>query len=182
MPIVLILISVGLFYLHISPRYAQVQSLMEQQDEYTNALAKADELKLKRDQLLTTYNNFSKDDLSRIERLVPETVNTVKLISDINSLAGQYGIVIKGITTTQQIVDNSQNIGGTAAAQKKPFHATLILFKFSSTYPNLVSYLKNLEKSLQVIDVQSVSFQVPSDDVVSGIYDYQVSIQTYSLN
>ena len=181
-PVLLISISLGLFYLHISPRYHSIQNFMSEEVQYNEALTKAGELENKRDELLTKYNTFSADKTKRLERLIPDTVNTVKLVADMNNVAAKYGITIKNITTTQQIVDDSQTIGGKGAAAKKPYQTTLITFAFAATYPNLIFYLKDLEKSLQLIDVQSVAFQVPSDENGnSGIYPYIVSFQTYSL-
>ena len=152
-PILLITLSLGLFYLHVSPRYQSIQTLMTEEVQYKNALAKAGELQDRRDQLLTKYNGFSKSDSDRVKRLIPDTVNTVKLVADMNSIAGKYGITIKSIVTTQQKVDDSQAVGGKGtAAPKKPYQTTLITFAFTSTYQNLVQYLKDLEKSLQLID------------------------------
>ena len=156
---------------------------MSEEVQYNNALTKAGELENRRDELLTKYNSFPADDISRLKRVIPDTVNTVKLVADMNTIAGKYGITIKNITTTQQTVDDSQAIGGKgAAAPKKPYQTTLTSFSFNATYANLMLYLKDLEKSLQLIDVQSVAFQVPSDEAGNaGIYPYIVSFQTYSL-
>lgn len=181
MPIILILISVGLFYLHISPRYHEVQNLQDQQKQYKDALARASELGSVRDTLLTKYNSFSQSDLARLERIVPEKVNTVKLIADTDSIAGRYGITIKSITASEQPVDNNQSVV-TSATPAKAYKTTVITFKFSATYPNFVLFLKDLEKSLQLIDVEKVTFDVPSDASSKGLYDYTASIDTYSLN
>ena len=181
-PIVLIVISIGLFYLHIAPRYSQVQTLRSQQTQYKDALARVDDLKVSRDQLLTKYNSFSQDNLTRLERFLPDKVNTVKLIADIDNVAGRYGIAIRSVTTVDQDVDNSQTIA-TGENTEKPYKTTQGTFRFTSSYPNLVLFLKDLEKSLQMVDVKSVSFQVVqgSSQANSGLSEYQIAIHTYSL-
>lgn len=180
MPIVVILISVGLYFLHISPRYAEIQTLRLQETEYSDALSRVKELSIARDALLAQYNTISQDSLARLGRIAPDTVNTVKLAADIDSVAGKYGITIRSIVATQQVIDTAQVVGQ-GSNTTKPYQTTTIGFRFSATYPNLVSFLKDLEKSLEIIDIKSVSFTVPTDEVGTGIFYYQVSIQTYSL-
>ena len=179
-PFLLIVISIGLYFMHIAPRYSEVQNLRAQVAQYNDALTRAKDLEKKRDELLTTYNTFSPDNLDRIEKLVPDTVNSVKLVSDINNVAGKYGIIIKSISTLDQPIDNSQSVA-TGGTPVKPYVTTVVAFKFSASYQNLVLFLKDLEKSLQLIDIKSIGFDVPTDVASKGVYGYQVSFQTYSL-
>lgn len=180
-PVLLIVISIGLFYLHISPRYERVQTLRTEQSQYNDALDRVDELAISRDQLLTKYNDFSQDNLARLERFIPDKVNTVKLIADIDGVAGRHGIAIRSVTTTDQDIDNAQSIS-TSPSDEKPYKTTQISFRFTATYPNLVLFLKDLEKSLQMVDVKMVSFQVPQGNQnSSGLSEYQIAIHTYSL-
>lgn len=180
LPIVIIVISIGLFYFHISPEYGKVQALMTQKSEYADALQRAKDLGVLRDQLLTKYNGFSQDDLSRLMRLVPDDVNTVKLVTDINSVAGKYAMTLKGITVFDTLLDTSSTVADTTAPQLA-YNTKIITFKFSSTYPNLVKFLQDLEHSLQVVDVKSVQFDVPPDGTDTGVYNYAVTLDTYYL-
>jgi Tfp pilus assembly protein PilO len=176
MPILLIGVSIGLFYIHIDPMYTEVKAVMKQKSEYSDALEKAVELQGVRDELLTKYNALPKDDLLRLERLIPTDLNTVKLVTDIASIAGPYGIVPERISVKEAISDTGQEI---TEAVQKPYQTTNISFTFSSTYPNLVLFLKDLEKSLQLVDVRSITFSVPEED--TDIYEYSVSIDVYWL-
>ncbi len=180
-PIILIAISIGLFFLFIMPRYHDVQDLQAKQVEYKNALTEASALGETRDDLLTRYNSFSQDNLNRIARLIPDTVNTVKLMTDIDSIAGRYGTTLRNITVNQA-VDTSQVVGQATTAPAKPYQTTSISFHFVTTYPNLISFLRDLEKSLELVDVKSISFNVATDIGPSaGLYEYQITLNTYSL-
>ena len=79
-PIILILVSVALFFVFVNPHYQQTQLLLEQKTEYEDALNRARELESARDELFTKYNSFSRTDLDRLYRLVPEEINIVKLV------------------------------------------------------------------------------------------------------
>lgn len=178
LPLLLIAVSVGLFYLHIDPRYEKVDALLGQKSEYSAALSKSAELQQKKNALINQYNNLSKDDLARLEKLLPNNLNTVKLVADMDSIAGKHGITVKAVRVTEQQADRSQQVSTDPSA--KPYETTVISFRFSATYENLVSFLRDLEQSLQLIDVKTITFQATNaKDEKAGIYDYDVSFQTY---
>lgn len=180
LPIILIVLSIGLFYLYINPSFMNVQTLIGTEHQYQDALSKASELGARRDQLLTKYNSFSQDEINRLNRILPDSVDTVKLITDLDSVAGKYGITLHSINVTQALLDNSQSIN-TNEASTTPYNTTTINFGFSATYPNLVLFLKDMEKSLQMVDIKSVSFDVPQGGLSANMYNYNVSLDTYSL-
>ena len=181
-PYLLIAVSVGLFYLHIDPRYKQVQTLQMQKGEYITALAKVDELQVQKNQLLTTYNSLPKGDLARLDHLLPEKLNGVKLIADIDGVAGKYGITMSNIRVTDEAVDRADTVGGEGGA--KPYKTTSVSFSFTASYEAMVAFLRDLEKSLQLIDITSISFEVSEKkegEVGANLNDYDVSFVTYSL-
>ena len=92
LPILLIAVAVTLFFTYLDPTYARVSELRAEQATYDDALDRSKELIAVRDRLLDTYNNFSRDDLRRLERLLPDHVDSVRLIIDIDSIAAQYGL------------------------------------------------------------------------------------------
>lgn len=178
MPIILIVVSLGLFYLHIDPRYLDAQKLSDQKSQYEEALVKAKDLQNVRDELLTKYNSLPQENLAKLERIVPDNLNTVKLVADIDSIAGKYGIPVRTVRVVEESVDTNQQVP--VEFVPKPYKTTTIGFKVTATYENLVPFLEDLEKSLQLIDVQSVVFQA-DNGLNNGINDYSVSINTYSL-
>jgi|SRR3989344_2708567 len=176
MPLILIAVSIALFYVYIDPRYENIKTLTEQKREYSNALNKAGELSNVSQELLSQYNSLSQADLLRLEKLIPDNLNTIKLITDIDNIAGKYSIAVSGISVRESSSDPSQQI--VTDGSEKPYQTAVISFSFSATYSNLVSFLRDLERSLQIIDVKSLAFKADATNA-SGIYDYEVSINTY---
>ncbi len=176
-PILLIAVSAGLFYVHIDPRFQEVKGLVEQRRQYEEALQKANELKTVGQELVTKYNAIPQEDLSKLQKLVPDSLNTVKLVTDIDSIGGKHGITISAVEVTEEQVDDAQQI---TEGNAKPFRTTTISFGFSATYDKLVLFLKDLEKSLQVVDVKSVSFRSEGQES-DGIYEYVMAIDAYWL-
>ena len=175
LPLLLIVVSAGLFDLYVSPQYTTVKSLIEQKRQYSDAIEKAKELQVMRDELLTKYNALPKEDLAKLDRLLPQNINTVKLVADIASIGANYGLTVHDIVVKEVAADNAQEIS--LGGQKKTFQTATIAFKFSTSYPKLILFLKNLESSLQLIDVKNVSFDTKDDD--GELLDYSVIIQTY---
>lgn len=176
-PILLLAIAVGLFYLHIDPAYKEVQVLMDQENQYQEALDKAAELAVVKDDMLSRYHNLSQDNLARVERIVPDRVNSVKLITDIDGVAAKYNIPVRSVEVTDETLDSGTEV--TAAPSSRPYYTTNIKFEVSATYPDLVAFLTDLEKSLQLVDVNSVTFT--TEAVTGNIYNYEITIHTYWL-
>lgn len=164
--------------MHINPRYETTKLLLEQENQYQDALEKAEDLKDVRDELLTKYNALPKENIAKLERLIPDKLNTVKLIADIDSISGKYGIPVRAVKVSEEMADNAQQIQ--TEFTPKPYKTTTISFKAAATYENLVPFLQDLEKSLQLIDVKGITFNA-DDGINNGINDYDITILTYSL-
>jgi len=90
-------------------------------------------------------------------------------------VASRYGISIKSIkTTTGSSRDTSRIV---LPENESKYDSATISFSFISSYDNFKRLMADVEKSLRIMDVKSVSFQVGE----SGFYDYQVSVETYWL-
>lgn len=173
--LILLLLSVGLFYAVFMPRYERVQGLMNQQSQYREVLNNVSELGEIRDDLEVKYQNTPAQEIARLEKILPANVDTVNLAMNFDSIAARYGISIKSIRT----VDSKAEVGTSIvqSSGSKPYDRITVSFSFISTYDNFRKFMADIEKSLRIIDIKSVSFQTTE----SGIYEFQVSVQTYWL-
>ncbi len=173
LPILLLVLSVGMFYLYTNPRYAAIRDLLKQRSEYQTALANIEAVKQLRDSLETQYGNLSQDDINRLEKIIPQNLNTVKLSADLDAIASRRSLSLKSVRVNEQVSDNS----GVAAKEDKPYKTTTISFTVLGSYPNFVAMLKDMEKSLQLIDVRSISMR--SGLSSAAIMQFDVTFQTY---
>lgn len=172
---ILLLLSVALFYTFISPHYDKVRALRIQSAEYKGILANVAELWKKRDDLQVKYNNTPIEEVTRLEKVLPDNVDTVNLAMNFDSIASKYGISIKTIRTVEQLNEASGEI--VQGTDGKPYQSVIVTFTFVSTYQNFRRFMEDIEKSLRIIDVKSVSFEAAD----TGLYDFQVAVQTYWL-
>ncbi len=173
--IVLLLLSVGLFYAFTNTQYQNVRKLYTLSGEYQNVLQNASRIMELKDQLLVKYEALPVAEIERINKVLPDSVDTVRLALDLDGMASRYGIAIKNIQTVTD-ADKDTNLivlPEVAGAYEK----ATISFGFVSNYENFMRLLADIEKSLRIIDVRSISFQTGE----SSLYDYQISIDTYWL-
>ncbi len=173
LPIFLIVAGAGLFFGYISPTYTKISTVKAEASNYDQALQKSKELLSARDILVTKYNeNFSAEDLLRLERLVPDTVDNVRLVLDIDNIAARYGMVIKNVRVNTETEDK-KNLG----PDDEIFGSIMLTFSVNTSYPNFVQFIRDLENSLRLVDVVGISFK----STESSVNDYEVTIQTYWL-
>jgi Tfp pilus assembly protein PilO len=173
-PLILLIASVGLFFGFIDPTYESIKTLQDEEAKYDEALTKSKELQALRDQLLAKYNSFTESDLERLEKLLPDNVDNVRLILDLDSIASAYGIKIKNMQVQRE---GATTQAGTVGPSQKPYESVVLSFRFSASYDNLSRFLNDLESSLRIVDVTKLTFTQPSGD----LYDFSVSIRTYWL-
>src|SRR5579864_4953511 len=95
LPILLIVISIGIFYLYINPNYTNIRTLLSQRSDYQTALANIEQVKQLRDSLETQYGNISPDDINRLNKVIPQNLNVVKLTADLDSMASKRAMSLR---------------------------------------------------------------------------------------
>ena len=83
--------AIGVFMLYTRPAYDDVQVLQREIEQYDLALDKAAELQELKSALLEKRKAFDPEDLERLEKMLPNHVENVRLILDLVSLAARFG-------------------------------------------------------------------------------------------
>ncbi len=175
---ILLLISVGLFYTFTMPRWDKIGDLQAQAATYKNVLDNVTVVEAKRDELYAQYKNISPEQLAQIEKVLPNTVDTVTLALNLDAIAAHYGISIKSVQTSTNDPNDIQSsvIIDPAAAPAFPYQTVYVNFEIVSNYDNFRKFLGDIEKSLRIIDIKSIAFQATGDN---KLYNYHISVQTY---
>jgi len=85
--IILILASIGLFFGYIDGTYSDVKELRIEQADYDRALSNSKELQAERDKLLAKFNNIGTVDLDKLNKLLPDNIDNVRLVIDVDNIA-----------------------------------------------------------------------------------------------
>lgn len=191
-PIFLILISVVGFFTLVSPALQDVQTLKAEMSSYDEALDNARELAEERDKLTKQYNSFSPRDLDRLEVLLPNSVNNIRLILEIEDIASPYGMVLRDVkydTSREEGADSGPAPAGNQTLNLPQEYGIWTLeFSTAGSYQDFLNFLSNLEGNLRLIDISSIKFTSNSakgSDGASPIseeeYTYGFQIKTYWL-
>ncbi len=181
-PIILLISSLGIFFGYVDPNYKgssytpgdystySVSALQGELGNFQQIETSSQQVKDKRDSLIAQKNSISVDDQDKLAVMLPSNIDNIRLIIEINNIASQKGISIKNISFSEQ--GANQNAISTQA------YGTLNLkFTVTTTYGNFLNFLSDLESNLRLIDVTGISFSSTN----SGLYDFNVSINTYWL-
>ncbi|MFA6000216.1 MAG: hypothetical protein WC783_04565 [Candidatus Paceibacterota bacterium] len=191
LPILLIAIAIVSFFTFTDPFYKQVTELKQKIASYDDALNNSKALENERDKLAKKYNSFDVNNLNKLHKLLPDSVDNIRLILEIEKLATPYGMVLKDVkydtekvdTTSKPAIGIQNNLSAPVA--RKDYGVWNLGFSTQGTYSNFVNFVKDLEKNLRVVDIVSVEFSsaagVGINPALSSIYKYDFQIKTYWL-
>ncbi|OHA89258.1 MAG: hypothetical protein A3C70_00215 [Candidatus Zambryskibacteria bacterium RIFCSPHIGHO2_02_FULL_43_14] len=173
--IVLLLLSVGLFYTFTNTQYQDVKKLYTLTGEYQNVLQNIIAIAELREALLLDYGTIPKIEIDRISKVLPDNIDTVRLAFDLDGMAARYGVSIKSVQVTVGTNEDADNV--ILQGSGEVYEKATISFSFVSDYENFMRLLADIEISLRMMNVKSISFRASE----SGLYDYQISAETYWL-
>ncbi len=200
---ILILASLGMFFGYVKPMWSadtsfetefsakSVADLNVIKGQYDDAFQKIAEIERVRSGLLAKYNGISEENRKKIEKILPSYVDSIRLIIDINSIAGAYGMTLANIKISEEAKSAAKKTATPASSPEpspgtaSPQVATLenkysyvdVSFSVSGNYDSFMSFVSDLEKNLRVMDITSISFKSGEKDDT----EYALSVRTYKL-
>ncbi len=185
-PIILLVLSIGLFFEYTNPAYKSLAAERALAGKYDTALTNARKLNEERDALNTKYRSISPDSIARLSKLLPDNADNIRLIIDIQNMAQSYGMSLSSIKFDATAAAGSSNAGQLAAVPtadvaqaSKDYGVFNLQFTTTATYQNFQRFLKDIESSLRLTDIQSIDFG--GTDVTKGTTVYTVKLSTYWL-
>lgn len=181
-PVILIIISFGAFFMYIDPNYRgsnlgegqrSVLDLQKEDAEYRSALNNTTAIRQKRDMLVTKMSEINPVDLEKLNKLLPDNVDNIKLVIDMNQIAKDHGLTLKNVKLDTAVKANPDKLG----ADNNKYGTVGLSFSVSSSYENFQNFLADLEKSLRLVEITELS--VTGND--TGIYEFSVGLKTYWL-
>ncbi|HEY1041158.1 MAG TPA: hypothetical protein VGE63_00325 [Candidatus Paceibacterota bacterium] len=180
--ILVMALSVGIFILVGKPAYDEIALLKEQKTVISAAGETAKSLQASWGDLVNRYNAVSDTDKERLELMTPSFVDNVKLMIEIEELAKKHKLSLKDIDIDKDKETQSGSVQDVSNAEK----SIGIKFKVTGKYQDFLGFLAELEYSLRVVDVKSLSFR-PERGTVKDLkkpidyYSYDVEVTTYWL-
>lgn len=201
LPFLALVLAALTFFGYIRPLWTgDIAALKAEIASDEAALAAADAFAKQEKALLQERAKISGENLARLSTFLPDYVDNVQIILDLNALTAESGLVLSGLsiddsasqseastasaTTPQTPAPMSGAQAGPAgivvaptAKTKAPGHIDLHL-TVSGTYAALQTFLQNLEHSRRLLDVRKLSIK-GSD---TGAYKHELVVRLYWLH
>ncbi len=177
--VILIVLAVGIYFTFTSKQIAALKSIQAVNKEYQQAIDNSAKLIEVRESVLASYNSIPEADKERLNKLVPDNVDNVRLIIDVkDDIAARHNLFLKNIKTTSP--EAQAAAGATQAARpdsNEKYGTVALSFSVTSGYEPFLQFLKDMEASLRLMDITKLT--VKSND--DGTYDFNVELKTYWL-
>jgi hypothetical protein len=196
LPLLALIFAIALFFLYIRPTFSgPIADTRAQIASYNDALTAASRFQQKEAQLTQQRAQIPADSLARLSDFLPDGVDNVQLILDLDALAARSGVTLSefntvGSDSTGSTATNAAPAAGPAStpatiptlgtqslAGGSPTDSLSLTFKATGTYPAFRSFLAGMENSLRPLDVTDL--QVTESD--TGVYSYALTVRIYWL-
>ncbi len=196
MPIIFILIAISGFFLFANPLMSDISDLNVKASSYNDALGNSKMLENERDKLTAKYNSIDPENLKKLEKFLPENVDNIRLILEIEQIAAPYGMALSNVkySTPQAVPAGSVpqqggvfQGGAGGKAVSSDYGVFDLEFSTSGKYNNFLNFMRDLENNLRMVDISSISFTSNPVGVLGGkeqasdVYKYDFAIKTYWL-
>lgn len=179
-----IILAGAIFFVYTKPTYDSLQVTNAQITQYNAALDKAAELEKLKSDLLQRYKTLNPTDVERLQKMVPDHVDNIALIMDIDNIASHYGMSLQNVDISapaSQIATSPGQIAAPSASTEK-FESLTMRFGTVGSYNNFLQFMTDLQTSLRLVDLVSVSITQPPQQVPgTPVYQYAITIRTYWL-
>jgi Tfp pilus assembly protein PilO len=186
-PILLLILAIGIYFTFTKSKMDEIKSIKTVNAGYEQALENVEKLIKLRDGVLKTYNSIEETDRKRLDKIVPNNIDNVRLIIDVKGIGEQHGLTLKNVKTSakgsQGTVpkETSAELGApevsSYGSDTSKYETVTLSFEVSASYKSFIELLKSIESSLRVLDISKISVSANE----TNIYDYKVELKTYWL-
>lgn len=185
LPSLAIILSVGIFFAYVKPTWSgpiqETKAAIAYDDQ---ALAAASAYSAKQNALASERNAIDQDNLNRLSTFLPDSVDNVGLILDINALSARSGFSLTKIDVLKSDSSTSVNASKTLAqagtlpvSRANPIGSVDLSLSAVGTYTALQAFLVGIEKSARLIDIRDIVVKGSA----TGVYTYQITLRLYWL-
>ncbi|HEY0220606.1 MAG TPA: type 4a pilus biogenesis protein PilO [Candidatus Paceibacterota bacterium] len=180
-PFFVIVVCVGMYFVYIKDELVTISEKKSKYGEYQSVLNTVKDTKTLKDTLSSAYTSISPADLEKLEKMIPSRFDSILFANDLNTLSIKNGLKMDRVKTDYK---NPESTGIEEVQVGNGIYKTITVnFHVVGTYDSLISFLKDLEISLRLIDVVNITIVPASSDKKTSnfVIDYEIEAKTYSL-
>lgn len=173
-PILLVGAAIGIFFGYTDSHYRETLAKKDKADQIQQAKQNAYALNQQRQKLTEMRNKISEADINKISKMLPDSVENVGLIIEINNVSKKNGM---GDIKNPQINQGASSKGSVKGLDSSKYGSLSMSFNVMGTYDQFLTFIQDLETYVRLVDITGLSFASTKD----GRYSYNLTIQTYWL-
>lgn len=184
LPLIIIIGAIGLVWGYAHPTYTgSIAELQSDIKDFDTALDAAQQFKLKETELARQRAAIAPEDLARLEAFLPDTVDNVQLIVDLNALAERSGVELSEFNIGGEGASTPEGQGAatdpnaTPVLENEATESIELSVDAVGTYESFRTFLDGVEQSLRPLDAVEVAVQ----DSQTGVYSYALTLRLYWL-
>lgn len=172
--IILVAVGVTIFMVPTRGLLDEAKPIEAERDDYRGALDNATVIKAKRDELEKKRSQFDYEDEIALDKFLPDTVDSVRLIVEIKDIVrSKPGLILEDISVS----DKEEEL--VAALKSVGFSSTKLSLVVRGDYFAFKDLMRDLERSLRIVDV--VDLDIAVDDITRDQI-FTVTLRTYWIS
>lgn len=194
---ILLVLSIGIVLTVTMDLKAKADQQQTINDQYAAAIAKSAQLLQLRKSLTAQYMAVSDADKEALDKMLPNSLDNIRLIIDMNGIAYARHMILKGISASggstgsnaapttaptapgpgRVVSPGGLNTAASMSSSAPTLQTVTVSFGVSATYDQFIALMQDLEKNLRLMDLTHLSLSANN----TGTYDWSVEFQTYWL-
>lgn len=180
-PMLFTVLSVGVYLSFIQDTLKSISVELGNEKILDGYLEDAGTATEKLQHIETSYESIPKTDEEKLRTLFPDTIDDLRLIVDVNTIAERNGLIMEGANPTT-VPSTPEN--------PLPYVTHTLEFSVTATYDVFHAFLSDLEKSLQLRNVTKIAFkpEIGGEEDAMKLLDpakllseYTIEITSYSM-
>lgn len=178
-PILSLVISVLLVAFFVMPQYTEIQSIQQEIDKHTDAIAKYDEFTSTLAKKLEIKTSRSAAQNEQLDKLVPESIDDTKLLVDLEALAQSHNLLFGNteILKSDMELKHKKDAPDAVVEESDELDTVDISFDVLGTYDQFKQFILDVERSSTLFEVTKISF----DSSNSPYQQISLTVRVYAL-
>lgn len=180
LPLVALLAAAGIFFFYVNPTWsgpiAETKAAIDFDDR---ALAAAEDYAKQQNTLASARNAIDPENLDRLTRFLPDSVDNIGIIIDLNALAARSGLSLTNIDVAADVSSGEAMSPQSAlpSSRVSPIGSVDLTVAAVGTYESLQSFLIGVERSARLLNIQDLLVKGSE----TGVYNYQMKLRLFWL-
>lgn len=177
-PVLTIGVAIALYFMFTDAKIDEIKLLQEEEAHFDTALAQTLELGRIHERLESQFNELQKENLDKLEKMLIKEIDPIRLVYDIDNIAVIHGKKIKEVGV--EVVREKKGQQGDEQFETE-LNSISVSFVIDATYNELLDFIRDLEQSLQIVDIENVSFSTQKDFSGQSQLINRITLRAYTL-